>query len=375
MEFQHYFFWSSTSLVIFYLFYLLLLKRETFFILNRVYLLTALCLSILIPFLDLSALIEIPRIEFVISTLSIVGSEKIKPVAEKDLNWLLIVYWIGAAFNSVLLFAKLVGVKRQMKLPIAGEAFSFWRTKVIDKKLSGLEIIDAHENIHIKQLHTLDILLVEIIGIFFWFNPIVYGYRRSLKFIHEYLADAHAANFTESKKQYAMVLFLQNFKTGHELANTFYNVSLLEARIKMLQRKRSDKYRIWKYSFCMPLIAALILMSSFKASDLSSNYSLNKAASFPGGFEHFSNYLIKAARKVSSKSGTVKVSFTVETSGKITNEKIEIGLDEASNTEALRLIKSSQKWNPAIQNGEKVRSDYAININFRTDNQLIKNHN
>ncbi len=372
MEFQHYFFWSSASLIIFYLFYLLFLKRETFFVLNRVYLLTALCFSILIPFLDLSTLIEIPRIEFVISTFSTIGSEKIKTVAEKDLNWLAIIYWIGVAFNAILLFIKLVGVKRQMKLPVAGMAFSFWRTKVIDKKLSGFEMIDAHENIHIKQLHTLDILLVEIVGVFFWFNPIVYGYRRSLKFIHEYLADAHAVNFTESKKQYAMVLFLQNFKTGHELANTFYNVSLLEARIKMLQRKKSEKYRIWKYSFCVPLIAALIVMSSFKSSNLSSNYGLNKAASFPSGFEHFSTYLINNAREVSSKSGTVKVSFIVETSGKVTNEKIEIGLDEASNTEALRLIKSSPKWNPALQNGEKVRSGYAININFRTDNQIVK---
>lgn len=372
MEAQLYFFWSSILLTIFYLFYLVLLKRETFFLLNRIYLLSAVCLSMLLPLLDLSTLIALPKMELMVSTFSAIGGGKLVIVAEKEFNWLPIIYWIGVTLSAGLLLIKLFGVKRQMQLPEKGSAFSFWRTKVIDHELDNFVAIDAHENVHVKQFHTLDILLIELISVFFWFNPFIYCYRSSIKFIHEYLADEHAANFAASKKQYAIVLFLQNFKAGSALTNTFNNPSLLEARINMLQRKKSNTYRLWKYALCMPLIIFMTMMCSFDASDFKS-YGINKidnAASFPGGFEAFTKYLIKTARKVSDKDGRVMVSFIVEANGEITNEKVENSLDEASDKEALRVIKLSPKWEPALHSGEKIRSAYQIGINFQSDNQI-----
>ncbi|WP_316757061.1 M56 family metallopeptidase [Pedobacter aquatilis] len=370
MGLEYYFLWSGVSLGIFYLFYMLLLKRETFFVFNRVYLLVALCLSMLMPFLDLSWLIVLPKAELVTNTLAVVGVEKLGNNTEKELNCLNLVYWIGVVLSATRLFIKIAGVKKQLTLPKDGDAFSFWKTKVIDRKLSGLTVIDAHENIHVKQLHTFDLLLVEIVGVFFWFNPIVYAYRKSLKLIHEYLADEYACNFTASKKQYAMLLFLQNLNAGPILANTFYSTSLLESRIKMLQRKRSNHYRLWKYVLCLPLTAVLC---SFNTSGITGNTNkVDQSASFPGGFDAFSKYLIGNAKKVSSKNGRVIVSFFVQANGEISNEKIEKSLDQASDKEALRLIKACQKWKPALQNGEKVSSAYQIAINFNSDNQIDK---
>ncbi|HMI03203.1 MAG TPA: M56 family metallopeptidase [Pedobacter sp.] len=372
METQLYFFWSSISLTIFYLFYMVLLKRETFFQWNRIYLLSALCVSMVLPLIDFSTLIALPKTELINSTLSVIGSGKLAIVTEQEFNWLPVIYWIGVMFTAALLLMKLSGVKKQMKLPEKGSAFSFWRTKVIDQGLADFVAIDAHENVHVKQLHTLDVILIELVRVFFWFNPLIYCYRSSLKVIHEYLADEHAANFTGSKKQYAMVLFLQNFKAGSALTNTFYNPSLLEVRIRMLQRKKSNTYRLWKYALCMPLIGLMAVMCSFSASDFISGGTnkIDQAASFPGGFEAFSKYLIKTARKVSNKDGKVQVSFTVETNGEVTNEKVQNSLDEASDKEALRVIKLSPKWEPALQNGKKVRSAYQIGINFQSDYQI-----
>ena len=361
MGFEYYFLWSSVSLVMFYLFYLLLLRRETFFVFNRVYLLVALCLSMLMPFLDLSLVMPLPKVELVTTTLAFVGVEKLGKTIGKELNWAAFAYGIGVVISATILLIKIVRVKKQIRLPKDGDAFTFWKTKVIDQKLSGLSVINAHENIHVKQLHTLDLILLEIIGVFFWFNPIIYVYRKSLKLIHEYLADEYACNFTESKKQYAMLLFLQNLNAGPVLANTFNNASLLESRIKMLQQKKSSRHRLWKYVLCLPLLA---LLCAFNTSDFTSNHKVDKAASFPGGFDAFSKYLISNAKKVSNKNGRAVVSFVVEIDGTISSEKIEKSLDQASDREALRLIKSSQKWEPALQNGKKVRSAYQIGINF-----------
>ncbi|KQC00071.1 hypothetical protein AQF98_13980 [Pedobacter sp. Hv1] len=306
--------------------------------------------------------------ELMLSTVSTIGAEKLMFVAKTELDWLLIIYWTGVVISGALLLIKLVGVKRQMALPEKGAAFSFWKTKIVDQELSEVEVIQAHENVHVKQFHTLDILFVELIGIFFWFNPLIYCYRRSLKFIHEYLADEHAANFAESKKQYAMVLFLQSFKTGPALTNTFQSATTLESRIKMLQRKKSKHYRLWKYTLCLPLIVLLTVMCSFRSSnfrtDKHDNNKVDKAASFPGGFELFKEYLIKTTRKVSNQKGSVMVSFVVEKDGEVTNGSMVSGLDEATDKEAIRLVESSPKWEPALQNGKKVRSSYQMRINF-----------
>ena len=365
MAIELYFFWSSISLTIFYLFYLLLLRSETFFVLNRIYLLAAIFLSVAIPLLDFSSFVRSPKIELIVSTLTVVGADKLTNNTDSGLNWLSLIYWAGVIATASLLCVKLLGVKRKIKLAEKGSAFSFWQTKVIDKDLFSFSTIEAHENVHIKQFHTLDVLLIEVVGIFFWFNPLIYCYRRSLKFIHEYLADDHAAHLAESKKQYAMVLFLRHFKAGPSLANTFSSPSLLEARLKMLQRRKSKGYRLWKYALCIPLVALLLLVCSFHTSGFGNGGSnADQAAVFPGGFEAFSKYVVKTTKKVSDKHGRVKVSFIVETNGEISNEKVEAGLDKASDEEALRVIKLSPRWISALQNGKKVRSAYQIEINL-----------
>ena len=325
METPLYFLWSGIAMIIFYLLYLALLKRETFFQLNRTFLLSALCCSTVLPLFDLSSLIALPKIEFAVSAFSAVEGAKPEIITGKDINWLSILYCTGVIITSVLFLIKLVGVKQRMKLLESGRAYSFLRWKMIDREMDGFPAIDAHEDVHVKQLHTVDILLVEIMKIFFWFNPIVYCYHRSLKLIHEYLADEKAAYIAGSKKHYAAMLFLHNFKVGPQLTNTFYDPSVLEARIEMLQRKRSTTYRLWKYVLCLPLIVSITFICSVNASGIGSVAAakIDRAASFPGGFEVFSNYLISNTNKVSGKNGRVIVSFIVEADGKITNVKLK----------------------------------------------------
>ncbi len=366
METFLYFFWSGISLAVFYLVYILLLKQETFFMANRIYLLASVCLSVIMPLFDLSGLIALPKTELM--SLALPGRLVDNSVAFTGGTGSLVsvLYWSGVAFSSAWLLFKIFHVKKQIRMAEQGGAFSFWHIKVVDRNLAGFKAIDAHENVHIKQFHSIDRLFIEVVGIFFWFNPIVYCYRNSLKCIHEYLADDYAASFAESKKKYAMMLFLQNFKAGPALANSFHGPSLLEARINMLQRGRSDRKRLWKYVLSIPMIALLTAMCAFSAPGFVGTVAQkgDKSANFPGGFEAFSQYLIRNARKASGKRGRVKVSFIVETDGLVTNAKVEKSLDELSDREALRLIKSSPLWEPAVQNGDKVRSAYQIGVNF-----------
>jgi hypothetical protein len=371
MEMQLYFFWSSISMTIFYLFYLVLLKRETFFLVNRIYLLCALCLSIMLPLLDFSTLMPLPKMQLLFSSLPTTGNGELTIVNEKDFSWLPTIYWAGVVLTSTWLLFKLSNVKRQIRRAEKGSAFSFWKTKVIDQSLTNLSAIDAHENVHVTQLHTLDTLLIEVISIFFWFNPVIYCYSRSLRLIHEYQADDHAASFAESKKQYATMLFFQNFKAGPLLTNTFYSPLSLEARIRMLQCKKSSPYQLLKYTLCIPLIVLLILMCSFNSVNLNGN-GINKsdqAATFPGGFKVFSEYLLKNTRSVSKVNGRVVVSFIIDVNGEVVDEKVDSSLNEDCDKEALRVIKFSPKWIPALKDGKEIRSAYQIGLNFRSGEQ------
>lgn len=371
MENQLYFLWSGIAMTIFYLFYQLVLKRETFFLWNRIYLLTALCLSIMLPLLNFSTLFGLPQMDLMEIPLSFIAKEKLVSVTDTHLHLFSILYWTGVSCSAVWLVIKLAVIKKHLHSQESGRAFSFWKTKVIDPNLADFEAIDAHEEVHVKQLHTLDILFVELVAVFFWFNPLVYCYRKSLKFVHEYLADEYAVKYAGSTKQYAMTLFLKSFNAGPVLTNTFYNPSLLEARIKMLQCEKSSARRLWKYIWIVPMTALVAVLCSWNVSDFSTmrSDSMVQPAIFPGGFDAFSNFLIQNSRKVSTESGKVAVSFVVEANGEVTHEKVENGLSAVADREALRIITLSPNWEPALQNDRRVRSIYHMNVNFKSDNQ------
>lgn len=359
-----YLFWANISLLVFYLFYLILFKKETFFVLNRIYLLLSVLISVLIPLIDLSKMLKFRMVNTVLADISTAAVGYLPTATDQKFDWLLMIYWIGVLLSAIMFFIKLIAIKKEIDKPENGAAFSFWRKKVIDPALNGVEVINAHESIHVEQLHTVDVVLIELVGIFFWFNPVIYFYKKSIKFIHEYLADEHAAKLSGSKKQYAMTLFCQNFKANPDLVNAFFTPSELKIRITMLQKKRSAKLAMWKYALCLPVICMLMLFSSFRSTDFSVPNKPDRLASLPGGFPAFRSYLINTAKKTNGKKGKVVVGFIVETDGSITDENIVAGLDKVSDDEAIRLIHNSPKWAPALQNGKKVRSSYQIGINF-----------
>ena len=72
-----------------------------------------------------------------------------------------------------------------------------------------LEKICIHESIHAKQYHTLDILIVELVSILFWFNPLITVLKKHLQEVHEYLADERIINSTDMKKSYYHLLLKQ----------------------------------------------------------------------------------------------------------------------------------------------------------------------
>lgn len=270
MTWAHYLLQVNIYLVIFYVFYKLLLDKETYFMMNRLYLLVAGALSLAIPFLRPEWFVKQPvtqQIKISVDQLNMMMAQvTVSPDEAEPFNWGQLaggIYLFGVLFFLFRFIFQLVAVKKLIENRPAGAAFSFFHKKVIDDSLPGLETICQHEEIHSRQLHTLDVLFFEALAIVVWCNPIVYFYKKTVKNIHEYLADEEAARFQGDKESYAMLLLSKAFGIDQNvLTNTFFNKSLIKKRIFMLHKERSKKTAILKYGLFLPLFAVTLLLSS-----------------------------------------------------------------------------------------------------------------
>ena len=110
---------------------------------------------------------------------------------------------------------------------------------------------------------------------------------------------------------------------------------------------------------------------TFPADDKDSVYNKPEVmAEFPGGMEAMMKYLsenIKYPEQAKEKNiqGRVLVSFIVEKNGSISNVKVVKGIGNGCDEEAVRVISSMPKWKPGMQNGKKVRVNFAIPISFK----------
>jgi len=269
MTYAHFIFQVNTYLILFYLFYLLLLRNETFFKLNRIYLLSSGLLSLTIPVLQSSwirSLLITEKVREITYGISLAPySVNISNTGQKALQLqdiVLIVYVCGLLFFSLRFIYRLLKIfKPEFK---DRRAYSFFNRVIVPDTLPGKETILKHEYVHVKQLHSTDVILFELIAILNWFNPVVYLYKKDVSYTHEFIADELAAESSElGKPEYALLLLSNAFGIEPEqLTNSFFNESLLKRRILMLHKTRSHRTAVLKYGLSLPLFLAMLIFSS-----------------------------------------------------------------------------------------------------------------
>jgi TonB-dependent SusC/RagA subfamily outer membrane receptor len=139
--------------------------------------------------------------------------------------------------------------------------FSFFSKIVVSEKTLShpdLEMIVSHENIHVREKHTLDILFTEIMFLFQWFNPFAWLLKDAVKNNLEYLTDHEIAQHYNAKTyQLAMVTLAD--KQGIAPFLTALNGSQLKNRIVMMKKKTENKYAFVKQLVVLPLLAVLVM--------------------------------------------------------------------------------------------------------------------
>jgi hypothetical protein len=294
-----YFLQVNLCWLLFYGLYYALLSRETFFKLNRIYLIISLLAGLLIPPLSISKveiLKESPIVEIVqpiVVSMAEFQQDMESTIVETQAQTLSIwtvlawVYGLGMAF-FLLKFS--IGLFKIFQLYKQGEKhkdkgfklintegvktpFSFFNWIFINPKISediDFQQIIAHEKAHIQQKHSFDIVGLEILRGVFWLSPLVHLYARSLRNVHEYLADAAVLQNTE-KKQYGRLLISRTVcANGLTLVNHF-NFSQLKKRIIMMTRNRSQRIVLIKYTLAAPIFLLLVVAFTIPNSPLMSH--------------------------------------------------------------------------------------------------------
>jgi TonB family protein len=245
---------------------------ETFFNLNRAYLVASALLSFFIPLVHyewISKLFITQRVQQTISVYAhpiSVYRHQFIPIEQQQVtigNLIFLVYTTGILFLIIRLIGQIISLRRIINQPDTSSAFSFFKSIRLDPNTENREIIEAHEQVHVRQWHSADVLLIEVIAIICWFNPIVYIYKKGIRHIHEFIADRKAVSSGTTKTEYALMLLSETLKApAHDLVNTFFNNSLLKRRILMLQKSRSASMALLKYGLSVPLFILMLILSS-----------------------------------------------------------------------------------------------------------------
>ena len=410
----------NIALIVLYAFYKLSFSKDTFFRLRRIMLLLICVTSLIYPLIDFSGWTDEYAIgetfttvynkllpEVLVTTALPVATTEVEVTTWQTGIWVWIIYGLGIGMLLLRNLLEVSKIHRSLacsrryslkgvpvyQLEDVGEPCSFFHWIFINPiQYSDKEIdeILIHEQTHVRELHSLDIILVQLVILLCWFNPFSW---------------LMTSGYDKKSYQYHLL----GIKHTSLAAANFYNnfsVLPLKKRIKMLNRKRTHNIMVGKYLMFIPVAALLLLFSNCankKTDKVQSDtekadtvvaaepdkpaepqvevaitetkgdsiYSVVETMpDFPGGQKELLSFLSRnikyPTKAIESKiQGRVIVQFVVNKDGSISNAKIVRSVDPDLDKEALRVINSMPQWKPGMQKGEPVSVKFTVPIVFR----------
>lgn len=286
---------TIVTLGIFYVLFSVFSKGEKTFKFNRCFLLITLISSLILPFISVvitqeSSLLHYSGKEVIQAAVTTSHyledtSETVVATFYKDNTgyWLFgfylsisLLFMIRLFRNIVVLWKKASNSREKfegMKLVRDSKVispYSFFNVLYIPQNFNVLaydnKIIVWHEKAHYKQLHSLDVIFIELVCCFIWFNPFSWLYRELIKQNHEYLADTNVVHTRGvALGSYAQVI-LNALKSQYSYTvSSGFNFHQSKKRIVMLQKSKSKFSRVFlKLGVLICLVGLIMGLSSFK---------------------------------------------------------------------------------------------------------------
>jgi TonB family protein len=428
----------NLALALFYGAYRILFRNDTFFQLRRYTLLGMYLVAFLYPATDISGWLSRQScLEDVVSyyasiirpavyekeaiEVSLTGEESAGEMpATATEHWtatggrgLSLLYGTGVALLSFRCLMELTAIfrtrfrcrKKRIEgipvyiLPKPGEPYSFlqWifiHTPSYTPRL--LKEILAHEVTHVRQYHSIDVILGECIAVACWMNPFAWLLKQEISINHEHIADRQVIRSGYDKKtyQYHLLRLVHLPPAAAKLYNRF-SMLPLKKRITMLNKRRTNSAKAIKYLALIPLASGLLILSNIDAMariapekpaqdavetiapaaipvppDDEVYTVVDKMPQFPGGENELFKFIARGIKypveaQEKGLQGRVIVSFIVEKDGSLSDIKVMREGDPVLGQEAVRVIRSMPKWTPGETKSQPVRVRYTLPVEFR----------
>ncbi|MFS4493841.1 peptidoglycan DD-metalloendopeptidase family protein [Maribacter sp. 2308TA10-17] len=275
---------SSCILFLFLLSYYVFLKKETYFASNRLFLVIGLIASLLLPFISFTKTVYVQAAPISFMELSETPLSTTNTAPTEPFDWtlfFLIVYVVVTIYLTVKLILQLLAIqkiKRSSQIipedyyyhvqtakdisPFSFFKYIFYHPNQFSTK--ELKTIISHEKVHARGMHSVDILLTELVCILQWFNPVIWIYKIMVKQNLEFLADSRTCRYGEDKRNY-QYLMLKHATGNHKinLVNPFFN-SIIKKRIVMLNQNQSQRINLLKLLIVLPFLVVFLVSFNTK---------------------------------------------------------------------------------------------------------------
>ena len=265
-----------------YIGYLLLLRRTTFFKTTRYYLIATIIIPVLIAALPIQYKVNIPltnvNLPEIQQNLNISQLSDIANATKSKETWSLSVFVTYVTGIIFLLVRLIIHTVRPIRL-IQNEdkqthgkyqihrnkyypmPFSFFNHIFIHSdyhKQEDLETIIAHEEVHIREYHWIDLLIIELFILLFWFNPVSWLIEQAIKQNHEYLADQGVISRGQSPVRYQYLLVNQLMGMQVLGLTNNLNFALGPTRFNMMKKKKTPKKQLLRLLAIVPILCVVL---------------------------------------------------------------------------------------------------------------------
>ncbi|KQR69813.1 M56/M15 family metallopeptidase [Pedobacter sp. Leaf176] len=270
----------SVCLLVFFATYKLLLSRLTFFRLNRIYLLSTLLISFVIPALTIEHKQEVVVVNQPVlnSAISYSNDRSVEHEVIDGSSNPYSINWLKLAAFAYLFIAGALAIRNLFMMGLIKRSLrkfmisktdsvilvsadskikncSFFNKIIIDSSLPKpeQELVLRHESVHVNQRHVIDKLVVNLAACILWFNPVIYFWRSEIDNNHEFLADEATIEIVD-KGSYASLLLNLAMPSNGLVVNGFSKLPL-KNRITMLYKKPDSGFQKITYLIVIPVIS------------------------------------------------------------------------------------------------------------------------
>ncbi|AIL43819.1 M56 family metallopeptidase [Elizabethkingia anophelis] len=271
-----------------WLIYKLVLADHKLFVFNRFFLLGAVVISLIVPFVQIDIAQENNLVTRTVN-LYYIQEVIIGTAPQSSFNWYKFIVYGYIAITTFFIIRFILSIlqiahriyKNENKtvdnihyvlldnkqIPYCFLNYIFVpREDFINRNIES-EILQ-HEQAHLFQKHTLDIMFIQLVIAFAWFNPFFWLIKQSITANHEFLADEHTLRLSKDIQHYRKLIISKTMAPYHNQFASNFNFLLTKKRFIMMTKQTSkNKVRILKLSGAALLIAATAFGISMNAKE------------------------------------------------------------------------------------------------------------